>query len=49
MTTVIWVVLAIGIILFIVYIAGGKKKDKRVITESREKFPENKSTPRSAP
>jgi hypothetical protein len=49
MTTLIWVILAIGIVLLIVYIAGGRKKDKRVITESREKFPENKSTPRSAP
>ncbi len=47
MTTVIWVILGLGLILLIVYISGGKKKNRRVITESREQFPENKSTPRS--
>jgi hypothetical protein len=49
MTTVFWVILALVFLVVIVYWAGNSKKRKRVINESTEKFPENKSTPRSAP
>jgi hypothetical protein len=48
--TTIWVIIGLALLLLIVYIAaGGRKKNKRVITESHKEFPENKSTPRSAP
>ncbi len=49
MTTVFWVILALVLVVVIVYMSGNSKKRKRVINESTEKFPENKSTPRSAP
>jgi cbb3-type cytochrome oxidase subunit 3 len=48
-TSVFWIILAILFIVVIVYFFGNNKKRKRVITESTEQFPENKSTPRSAP
>lgn len=48
-TSVFWIILALALIVVIVYISGNSKKRKRVINESSEKFPENKSTPRSAP
>ncbi|MDO1444896.1 hypothetical protein Q0590_01470 [Rhodocytophaga aerolata] len=48
-TSVFWIILALVAIVLVVYIAGNSKKRKRVINESTQKFPENKSTPRSAP